>query len=176
MRLALFVSFLASLALMCMSFNYLHFKKYEIVEDYAIKFSTKAAEGTFADLKGTIFFDAADLEASVFDVSVATASIETGNKMQNKHAKSSSWLDAEMNPRISFVSSAFNKTNSEYSVTGNLSINGVTKRVAIPFTFSNSTFTGFITVSREAFEIDGPLIFGGLVGDEIEVSLHVPVK
>jgi polyisoprenoid-binding protein YceI len=176
MRLPQISTALISLAFLCMSFTFYSLQSYEIAEDYAVKFSTKGADGTFADLMGTVVFDPSHLEASKFDVSVATASIETGNKTQNKHAKGDSWLDAEANPRISFVSSAFNKTNGGYAVSGDLTIHGVTKTVAIPFLFENSTFSGSLTVLREDFEIKGPFLFGGFVGDEIEVSLRVPVK
>ncbi len=174
MRFTLFSSVL--IAMLCTSFTFYSLQSYDIADDYAVKFETNGAKGTFTDLTGTVVFDPSNLEASKFDVSVATASIDTGNKTQNKHAKGGSWLDAKSNPRISFVSSAFNKTNGEYAVSGDLTIHGITKTVAIPFLFENSTFSGSLTVLREDFEIKGPFLFGGFVGDEIEVSLRVPVR
>lgn len=176
MRFPFLFSSLLSIAIVCMSFGVYSFQNYEISDDYAIKFSTNGAKGTFSDLMGTVAFDPENLDGSKFDVSVSTASIETGNKTQNKHARGDSWLNAEANPRISFVSSAFAKTNGGYAVTGSLTINGVTKTVNIPFLFEESTFTGALTVAREDYGIDGPFLVGGLVGDEVEVSLRVPVQ
>ncbi len=149
---------------------------YTPTEDYAVKFSTSGAEGTFKDLKGNISFDMANLSASNFDVSVATSTIETGNSTKNKHAKSDSWLDADAYPRIQFKSSAFAKTQQGYEVKGQLSLHGKSKAVTIPFSFNDNVFEGDLTVSREDFEIEGPFLFGGLVGDDVEISLKIPVQ
>jgi len=118
---------------------------WEPTDAYAIKFSTAKVEGSFTDLKGTIDFDAKDLPNANFDVSVATASINTGNKTKDKHAVGESWL-------------------------------GERKAVSIPFTFDNNVFSGELTVNRHEFGIDGPFLFGGLVGDDVKVSLRIPVE
>ena len=143
---------------------------------YAIKFSTAKAEGTFSDLKGTIDFAADDLTNANFDVSVATASINTGNKTKDKHAVGESWLNAEAHPRISFQSHTFKKTEDGYSVDGQLSIHGRSRAVSIPFFFEDKVFSGEVTVNRKDFGIDGPFLFGGLVGNKVVVSLRIPVK
>lgn len=153
---------------------------WEISEDYAVRFSTKKAEGTFSDLQGTVKFAPNDLTNSSFNVSVATASIATGNKSKDKHARGKAWFDAENHPRITFVSSRISAVEGGYLVVGDLSIKGITKEVGINFTFteneSGGLFTGSTTITRADFAIDGPFLFGGLVGDEITVDLKVPVK
>jgi len=126
--------------------------------------------------RNTIEFDASDLDASNFDVWVETASISTGNKTKDKHARGGSWLDAEAFPRIGFQSKSFVKTDAGYSVEGQLNIHGVSKTVSIPFTFSDNVFSGRLTVVREDYGIEGPFLFGGLVGDEIRVLLRIPVE
>jgi len=107
---------------------------------------------------------------------VETASISTGNKTKDKHARGGSWLDAEAFPRIGFQSKSFVKTDAGYSVEGQLNIHGVSKTVSIPFTFSDNVFSGRLTVVREDYGIEGPFLFGGLVGDEIRVLLRIPVE
>ena len=149
---------------------------YTITDGYRIRFATAKAEGTFSDLSGTVRFDAQDLGNAFFDVSVATASIQTGNSAKDKHARGDSWLNADAHPRISFMSSEFTVADDGYKVTGNLSINGVTRTVTIPFSFTELVFTGDLTIDREEYGIDGPFLFGGLVGDEIAVSLRIPVE
>jgi len=57
-----------------------------------------------------------------------------------------------------------------------LNIHGVSKTVSIPFTFSDQVFTGELVVVREDYGIEGPFLFGGLVGDEIRVLLRIPVE
>ncbi len=149
---------------------------WEPTDAYAIKFSTAKAEGTFTDLKGTIDFDAEDLPNANFDVSVATASINTGNNTKDKHAVGNSWLDADNHPRISFQSHSFKKTDAGYTVDGQLTIRGERKAVSIPFIFDDKVFSGELTVNRQDFGVAGPFLFGGLVGDDVKVSLRIPVK
>lgn len=149
---------------------------YVLSDDYAIRASTRGVDATFGDLRGQVRFDPDDLAAARFNVSVASASIATGNKTQDKHARGDSWLDVEAHPRITFESTAFAKTPGGYAVTGALTLHGHTERLTIPFTFDGATFTGTTTLDREVYGIDGPALFGGLVGDEIEVELRVGVK
>jgi polyisoprenoid-binding protein YceI len=142
---------------------------------YAVKFTTKKATGTFENLQGTIQFDPSNPTTAKFDVWVETATISTGNKTKDKHARGSKWLDAEQHPRISFKSSEFEKIESGYEVKGQLNIHGVTKEVSIPFAFNDQVFSGNLTINRIDYGIEGPFLFGGLVGDEIAIALQVPV-
>ncbi len=148
---------------------------YRPADDFSIQFTTAKAEGNFKGLEGTIRFTPEELENSKFDVWVDAATISTGNKTKDKHARGDKWLDVENHPRISFVSSSFQKTSDGYLVEGTLSIRGVDKQLSIPFSFEDSVFQGTTTVRREDFGIEGPFLFGGLVGDEIAVRLRVPV-
>lgn len=149
---------------------------YKISDDYAVKFATQKAEGTFRGLDGTVVFNEDNLEASSFDVWVETATIATGNKTKDKHARGARWLNADDNPRISFRSGSFEQTGNGYAVTGELSINGRTRTVTIPFTFNDRVFAGKLSVLRQDYGIEGPFLFGGMVGDEVAVTLRVPVQ
>jgi polyisoprenoid-binding protein YceI len=105
------------------------------------------------------------------------ASINTGNGLQNKHAKSDEWFDAAKYPTIHFVSTKVAKTGAGYQVTGNLQIHGVTKPVTIPFTFkrtgAGATFAGTFTVNRSDYGIGKP---GGEVPEPVKLDISVPVK
>jgi len=148
---------------------------WDISPDYAVKFTAKKATGTFDKLQGNIQFDPANLTTAKFAVWVETATISTGNKTKDNHARGNKWLDAEQFPRISFESSEFKQTTDGYEVEGMLNIHGVAKKVSIPFTFSDQVFAGSLIVNRKDFGIEGPFLFGGLVGDDIKISLKVPV-
>lgn len=149
---------------------------YTVTDGYAVKFSTRKAEGTFRGLGGTIRFSSDDLAGSRFDVYVETATIATGNKTKDKHARGKAWLNAEDHPRITFTSDEFTRTDAVYLVSGVLSINGTSRNVIIPFRFADRVFSGELTVNRNDYGIDGPFLFGGLVGDEVAVSLRIPVR
>lgn len=149
---------------------------WQIAEGYSIKFQGTEVEGIFKSMTGDIQFDQNNLEASKFSTSIAVASINTGNGMQNKHAVSDKWFDAETYPNITFNSSKFSKSQSGYTVTGMLEIHGVKKEVSIPFAFKNNTFSGKFTVKRLDYGIGTMKGMSKKVSDEINLEISVPVN
>ncbi|MEL6275211.1 MAG: YceI family protein, partial [Bacteroidota bacterium] len=129
-------------------------------------------------LKGEIIFDPSNLAASSMNVSVDVATISTGNKTKDKHARGKNWFDVENYPQISFQSASFEQTDSGYAVKGTLSLHGVNKQVSIPFTFDATSngglFKGQLTVNRKDYGIKGNF-FGFSVGKEFTVDINVPV-
>lgn len=83
-------------------------------------------------MKGTIKFDEADLAGSKFDLTFDVSSISTGNGMMNKKAQTAEWFDEAKYPQIKFVSSKIVKAGNDYTVTGKLTIKGVTKEKSVP--------------------------------------------
>lgn len=149
---------------------------YKIADGYNIEFSSSDAGGVFKTFKGTIVFDEQNPAASKFDVNIDAASINTGNGLQNKHAKSDEWFDVAKYPQIRYTSRTFAKAGSGYQVTGDLQVHGVTKSTIIPFTFQKTAaggvFTGSFTVNRNDFKLGKP---GGDVGEQIKIDIKVPV-
>ena len=149
---------------------------YKIADGYNIEFSSSDAGGVFKTFKGAITLDEQNPAASKFDVSIDVASINTGNGLQNKHARSDEWFDAAKYPQIRFTSRTFAKAGSGYQVIGDLQVHGVTKATTIPFTFQKTaaggTFTGSFTVNRNDFKLGKP---GGDVGEQIKIDIKVPV-
>ena len=154
---------------------------YAIADDYAVRFETRAAEGTFSGLTGTVRFDPEALGASLLDVTVDVSTISTGNETKDGHARGEAWFDAATYPTIGFRSTAFAKTPDGYVVEGQLTMRGVTRAVELPFAFEpdaaggGGTFRGGLTVDRGDYGIEGS--FGQfVVGDEVAVELVVPVR
>ena len=152
---------------------------WNIDPNYAIKFSTKKAEGTISGLKGTIVFDPTNLQNALMNVEADASTIKTGSDTKDKHAKGESWLDVAKYPTIRFASTGFTKSVSGYQVTGTLEMHGVKQPVTIPFQFNSAsaggTFMGSFKISRKAFGVKGNF-FGFAVGDELDVTLKVPVN
>lgn len=148
-----------------------------IADGYTVKFTSKDPTGVFEKMKGTVVFNEQDLAAASFNVSIDVASINCGNGMQNRHAKSEKWFDAEKYPEITFVSTGAKKTATGYETTGKLTMHGVTKDLTIPFTYTaNSTggvFVGTFDVSRSAFGVGEP---SKKVPDVMKLEVSVPVK
>jgi polyisoprenoid-binding protein YceI len=158
------------------AFTFVTATSWQIAEGYSIRFSSDDASGIFKGFKGTLSFDEQNPAASKFDVTIDVATINTGNGLQNKHAKSDEWFDVAKYPQIHFTSQKIARTGNSYQTTGDLEIHGVKKQVTIPFTFTRSgtggTFAGSFTLNRSDFKVGKP---GGDVGEQIKLDISVPV-
>ncbi|HEY4334874.1 MAG TPA: YceI family protein [Puia sp.] len=158
------------------AFTFIAAQNWQIADGYNIAFSSDDAGGVFKGFKGSIAFDEQNPAASKFDVTIDATTINTGNGLQNKHAKSDEWFDVAKYPQIHFASKSIAKSGSGYQVTGDLTLHGVTRSVSFPFTFSKAaaggTFAGSFTVNRNDYKLGKP---GGDVGESIKIDLNVPV-
>ena len=163
----------ALLLIITSAFTFIQTQNWNITDNYVVKFDGGDPAGEFKGLKGTVIFDSANLSASNFDVSIAVATINTGNGMKNTHAKSAAWFDAEKYPAIVFKSTAITKTGAGYAAKGILDMHGVQKEITIPFTFSNNSFAADFEVNRNDFGIGNPN--HEKVPRTLKVTLSVPV-
>src|SRR5678815_2433922 len=109
---------------------------------------------------------------------------DRGVEERDTHLKSPEFFDAAKYPVITFVSSGLRKASAtSYSVTGNLTMHGVTKPVTLavtasaPFEHAGSTRRGIeatTSVNRKDFGLvwdypgEGP---GIVVGDVIKITI-----
>jgi polyisoprenoid-binding protein YceI len=158
------------------AFTFIASQNWQIAEGYSIAFSSDDASGIFKGFKGNIAFDEQNPAASKFDVTIDVATINTGNGLQNKHAKSDEWFDAAKYPQMHFISQKIAKAGNGYLATGDLEIHGVKKAVTVPFTFKKTAtggvFASAFTLNRNDFKLGKP---GGDVGEQIKLDISVPV-
>lgn len=147
-------------------------QSYKVGGKHSVKFDSKDASGIFSELTGDIEFDSNDLSKSKFDLKIGVASINTGNALQNKHAKSAKWFDADKYPDITFVSNKVEKTDKGYKATGTLEIHGIKKNTTIPFTYKNNVFNAKFSVDRNDFKIGKPT---DDVANIIKIDATIPV-
>jgi polyisoprenoid-binding protein YceI len=155
------------------AFTALKTQDWKIADNYSIKFDGGDPSGQFGGLKGTISFDPNDLANSKFDATIDVSTINTGNGMKNTHAKSEKWFDADKYPTIQFTSSAITKSASGYEAKGTLSMHGVQKEVAIPFTFDDNIFKGVMTVNRLDYNINTAEPAHGASTFKVEITVPV---
>ena len=148
---------------------------WKISDNHSIKFSGSEVEGIFKNLTGSVQFDEANLETSIVSFAVAVKSINTGNGTKNKHAVSDKWFDAKQYPTIKFEAKQFTKTNNKYKATGNMTIHGITKEMAIPFSFENGMFKSKFSVNRMDFKIGTMQGMSKKVSNAIELDVTIPV-
>jgi len=86
--------------------------------------------GRFNDVSGELVVDAP--EKSKITVSIKTDSVDTNHEGLNKHLKSPDFFNAVQFPNLTFTSTHIRMDNKgEGTVSGNLSLHGVTKPVTL---------------------------------------------
>lgn len=152
-------------------------QQYKVADGYKISFSNSDVSGTFDQLSAsTLIFDEAKLNGAKISFKIEVASINTGNGLQNKHARGEEWFNADKYPFIEFTSTKIEKTTEGYKAIGKLQMHGVSKEVTIPFTFAkkgnNGTFIAKFSVDRSDYQI-GKKNSG--VAETIKIIASIPV-
>ena len=126
-------------------------------------------------------------EDSTVSVTIQADSFSTGDEARDGHVKSPDFLDVESFPTLTFVSTQVAPVSqSDWKVTGDLTIHGVTKSVVLDVEFAgvetdpwNNTKAGFSAtaeIDREDFGLswNQPLAGGGvLVGKKVKIELEI---
>jgi len=129
-------------------------------------------EGTFTGMSGTVKFDKNNLSASSFDVCVSVETVNTGIGARDKHLKTADFFDADKFPSICFVSSSIEATAEGYMTDGELTLHGVTKKISIPFTYSENTLKGEIAINRFDYGLGAESYSGtAMVGEIAEIVI-----
>lgn len=129
----------------------------------------KTVEGSFSGMEGTIQFDTQNLKASHFNVCIATASIDTDNKMRDKHLRAPDYFHVEKHPNICFQSENIIKTDKGFRAEGTLTIKGAKKKTHLDFSYADNTFKSTLIVDRTDFGVGSNGSF--MVGKE--VTIHI---
>ncbi|MGE6650066.1 YceI family protein [Shewanella colwelliana] len=88
--------------------------------------------GRFNQFEGGFSFDKNDIKASKINVTINTASIDSNHAERDKHLRSADFLNVTKFPQADFVSkSVVDKGDGKFVLKGDLTLNGVTKPVAI---------------------------------------------
>lgn len=87
--------------------------------------------GTFRDFDGSFTFDKADPSKDKVNVTINTNSVDTNHAERDKHLRSAEFLNVAKFAQATFVSTGVKKDGDELDITGNLTLNGVTKPVTL---------------------------------------------
>lgn len=131
-------------------------------------------KGTISGLKGNINWQPDNPSASSVNVSVDVSTINTAIDARDKDLQKETYFNADKYPTINFISTEIKSTNNSYTVTGNLTIKGITKAVSFPFTVTPSgngyLFEGKFSINRLDFSVGGNSM---VLGDNVDVTLKV---
>ena len=139
---------------------------------------TGSHNGSFKKFSGTIDFTGQP-ETSRVSISIDTGSLETDTPDLTKHLKTADFFDVSKYPQATFVSTEIKPAGegANYTVTGNLTLHGVTKSVAFPATIAVSsggiTVDSTFSVNRKNFGINYAGASDNLIRDDVVLTLKV---
>ena len=141
--------------------------------------------GKFTDFAITINNDEKDITKSSVSVVIKATSVNTGIERRDAHLRNADFFDVEKFPEITFKSERIEKKGKQFIAHGPLTMHGVTKQIALPFTVTgtiknptNSKFSvGYsakTVLNRRDFGInysrqDNPTFVGDNITVEIEL-------
>lgn len=153
---------------------------------FRIRHLMSRANGTFRDWAGTITADPADWSTGSVDVTIQAASIDTRHDRRDTDLRSENFFDVANHPTITFRSTRVEVNGSRITVTGDLTMKGISKPVILTGEFLGRMGTG-TQRERIGFSATGKLnrtdygivwnraVEGGgvLLGDEVEITLAI---
>ncbi|WP_444437413.1 YceI family protein [Pseudomonas sp. A6] len=136
--------------------------------------------GRFDDFDGAFTFDEKNPAADKVKVTINTNSVNTNHAERDKHLRSGDFLNVSKNPTATFESTGVKADGKNAEITGNLTLNGVTKPVTLkaeligqgddPWGGYRAGFLGTTTLKLKDFNIQRDL---GPASQEVELTLSV---
>lgn len=140
------------------------------------------SHGRFNKLDGSFTFDEKNPAASTIDMTIDTSSVDMGSNEWDDAVTADALLNAKKFPKMTFKSTGVTKTGDKTgSVTGDLTLLGVTKPVTLNVTYNKSGnhpytknhlagFSASATLKRSEF---GMVKYLPDVGDDVTITIEV---
>lgn len=143
--------------------------------------------GQFDEFNGTIeVADDSTPTGSTASATIKAASVNTRNNDRDNHLRSADFFDVETYPEWTFATTGVSGSKESFTLTGDLTIHGVTKSVDLeveflgaatdPFGNDRAAFEASTVISRKDFGLtwNAALEAGGvLVGDKVTITLEI---
>jgi polyisoprenoid-binding protein YceI len=135
--------------------------------------------GSFEKFSGAINYNGKP-ETSTVNIDIETASIKADDADLTKHLQTPDFFDVAKYPKATFVSTeikAGGEKGASHTVTGNLTMHGVTKSITFPATIAASadalTVESTFSINRKDFGINYAGAANNLIRDEVVLALHI---
>ena len=136
--------------------------------------------GRFDTFSGTFAFDEAKPEMSKVKVEINTDSVNSNHAERDKHLRGKDFLNTANFPKATFESTGVKLDGNKATITGNLTLRGVTKPIAIaaervgggsdPWGGYREGFTGTTSLPLKDFGVVFDL---GPAAKEVELTLNI---
>jgi len=143
--------------------------------------------GTFGEFEGSAHLDFTDPSKSSVTVTIKAASIDTGHPDRDAHLRGNDFFAMDEYPEITFRSTSIAAVDDDtFSVTGDLTIRGVTKSVTFdaertgpvidPWGNTRVGFSGSFSVNRKDWGVSWNMALeagGVVVSDKVTLEFDV---
>jgi len=139
-------------------------------------------EGEFKNFDVHLTFTKEDLSDAKFHVMADVNSINTGIEARDNHLKSADFFNAAKNSKLEFTSKSISKVKgNQFKLSGDLSLNGVTKPVVLNLLYNGSVdnqgvktygFTVKGKIKRSDFSV-GTSFPEAVVGDVVTLTSNL---
>jgi polyisoprenoid-binding protein YceI len=114
--------------------------------------------GRFREFDAAIAFDPAHPGSAHIEVTIKTASAETGDPQRDSALPGTDWFDSSKYPDARFATSTISqKSGGNYLAQGTLTVRGATRRLTLPFHLSINDgvahATGHLEIQRSDFGV-----------------------
>jgi len=149
--------------------------------------------GHFKNVQGTLRFDPEHPERSAVSIKIDARNLWSGESARDDHLRSADFLDVEKHPTITFTGDQVEELGPrDYVVRGDLTIRGVTRKIALKVTYlgqwqtpwwengvdkgpkTRAGFTATTEINRHDFGVswNSPLPGNGIaVGNCVEITI-----
>ena len=148
-------------------------------------FGLTRIRGRFTGVSGEVTI-APDIVGSLASVDIETASVNSGDRARDDHLRSADFFDVDNHPVATFRSTGVRAAGPAGTLSGELTIKGVTRRVDLDVEFLGATrdpwgnnrtvFTASTTIDREDWGLTWNMLLeagGLLVSKEIRLEIDV---
>ncbi len=147
---------------------------------FVIKQMNVPVEGEFRRFTVQADFDPLKPETGHFRVEVEVASIATGAEDGDNEAQRPAWFDAAHHPKASFVSRSVRKEAGYYVATGDMSVKGNTRPLAVAFVLRPQRDGGWVATGRFPLKRSDFALGGGdwadVVAEDAEVKFSLVLQ
>lgn len=145
--------------------------------------SLSKVRGHFGTVSGKIVLDPADLSKASVDVAIDVTGVDTGSSMRDTDIKGPNFFNIAEFPKATFISTSVASAPGGFTVTGNLTLHGVTRPVVLRVEGPTGPVTGMdqkqhegfsatATLNRRDFDI-GPNYPDNIVGSQVNLTIDL---
>jgi cytochrome b561/polyisoprenoid-binding protein YceI len=146
---------------------------------FATTWSGTKVSGQFGRWNADIIFDPEQLSSSSVAATIDVASVSASDGQVGSALPGSDWFDAAAHPKATFVAKTITKSGpNRYTANGTLTLRGVSKPLALPFTLTikddQATMSGSAQIDRLAHGVgQGEWAATGDVPSAVAVAIRI---